>query len=283
MSTIDDEDFEPAERDVKTGTFRYTLADGTKIQLPTAMLSVTQMTMYMKCPAQYEKRYVQGLRSPPGIALIEGSSNHAALEYQNKYEIAHDSPAPLKKVLSHFGDDLTTRAKEVPASEWRREGESRDVVYNRGVGLLTTYMRTMAGKRFKPVSAEAGFQVSVKGVPFQGFIDLAEEDKVWDYKVVSKTSLTKYKSGVHKDIQLSAYAYVTGKKFVGFVPLVKQTGEVLVIPSTRNKNTGLGFEEMLIRVAKGISSGSFPLTMPDSWFCNPKWCGFYKACRGRFE
>jgi len=64
-------------------------ADGTKIQLPTKSLSVTQLLMYMKCPAMYEKRYVEGKKEPPGIALIEGSSGHDALEFQNAFQIAH--------------------------------------------------------------------------------------------------------------------------------------------------------------------------------------------------
>lgn len=282
---LDLSDFDPVEAKApaKTGTYRYTLKDGTVIQLPTPKLSVTQVTMYMKCPAQYEQRYVLGKKDPPGIALVEGSSNHAALEFQNAYQIVHGEPARLKKVLEHFGDDLSTRAKEVPNVEWRRAGETRDSVFHRGVGLLTTYMKTTV-KEFKPVAAEQGFDILVQGVPFQGFIDLAEDGALWDYKVVSKSSFSKYKRGIDHDFQLTAYAYATGITRVGFVPLVKDSGEIHVLRSKRTKPNLKGFEYVVDRVARAISKGAFPLCMPDSWWCNARFCGYYKEdCRGKFE
>lgn len=282
---LDLTDFDPAEEALlkKSGsTYRYTLKDGTVIQLPTPKLSVTQVTMYMKCPAQYEQRYVLGKKDPPGIALIEGSSNHAALEYQNGYQIANGTSPRLKKVLERFGDDLSTRAKEIPAMAWRRAGESRDTVYHRGVGLLTKYMETTV-KEFKPVAAEQGFDILVQGVPFQGFIDLAEQDALWDYKVVSKSSFSKYKRGIDADFQLTAYAYATGIKRVGFVPLIKDSGEIHVLKSVRTKPNLKGFEYVVDRVARSISKGAFPLCMPDSWWCNPRFCGYWKDCRGKFE
>jgi hypothetical protein len=270
-----------ATADVKTGTFKFRLKDGETIALPTKSLSVTQVLMYLKCPAQYEKRYVEGKKEPPGIALVEGSSGHDALEWQNTYQIAHGEPAPLKKVLERYGDALTDRAKAVPSVEWRKAGESRDVVYHRGVALLKKYMGETV-KRFTPVAAEQGFEITVRGVPFIGFIDLVEDEALWDYKVCSASTYSKMKRGIEGDLQLSAYAYATGKKRVGLVPMVKDRGEVHVEGSTRTKANLQGFEEVVVRVAKAISAGAFPLCLPEHWWCSARFCGFWKSCRGRF-
>jgi len=277
----DELDLSDLDADPATGTFRFKLADGSPLSLPTKALSVTQLLMYLKCPKQYEERYVFGKKTPPGIALIEGSSGHDALEWQNTYQMAHGEPAPVKKVIERYGDALATRAKDVPAMEWRKAGESKDVVYNRGVPLLKTYM-TDTVKRFTPVAAEQGFEMSVKGVPFMGFIDLVEADALWDYKVCSASTYSKMKRGIEGDLQLSAYAYATGKRRVGLIPMVKDRGEVHVEGSTRTAPNLKGFEEVVVRVAKSISAGAFPLCLPEHWWCNARFCGYYKTCRGKY-
>ena len=280
----DELDLSPEIEDKKvgpSGTFNFEIDDGTRIQLPTKSLSVTQVMMYMKCPAQYEQRYVLGKKEPPGIALIEGSSGHDALEYQNAFQIAHDKPAALKKVLSHYGDALSTRAKEISGDTWRRAGETKDEVFHRGVTLLTEYMAGPVHK-FKPVAAEMGFEIKVKGVPFLGFIDLAEKEALWDYKVCSATTYSKMKRGIDNDLQLTAYAYATGYRRVGLIPLVKDRGTVHIEASVRTKPNLKGFEEVVTRVAKSISAGAFPLCLPDSWWCNSRFCGFWKDCRGKY-
>lgn len=277
-----DLDLKPlAPKAAKYGPVKVKLAEkdgGQTLTLPTPKLSVTQVTMYLKCPIQYEQRYVLGRKTPPGIALIEGSANHAALEWQNLYQISHERIAPLKKVLEVFGDDLSTRVKEVPAEEWRKAAENRNVVFNRGALMLKTYLTTMAPK-IKPVAAEQGFDMVVRGLPFQGFIDLVEEGALWDYKVVGPTSPYLRASGAEHDLQLTAYSYATKVKRVGFIPLVKGRNTITPIATVRTRKDHVEFEETVLRVAKAISAGSFPPVAAGAWCCTPKFCGYYgKTC-----
>ena len=281
MSTEEVDLDEDAKAATKTGTYKHRLDDGTVIQLPTEFMSVTQLLMMLKCPAQYEKRYVEGIKTPPGIALIEGSSGHDALEFQNAFQILRGRPMPLKKVLDRYGDVLAMKSKEVPADEWRRNGENKDTVYHRGVPLLTSYMQQIAPK-VKPSSAEQHFKMKVKGVPFQGFIDLGEDEALWDYKFCSPTTFTKLKHGIGADLQLTAYSMGAKVRRVGLIPLIKGRGEVHMLGSVRTKRDYLGFEDVVVRAAKAISAGSFTLCLPDAWYCSPKWCGYWSRCRGRF-
>lgn len=39
-------------------------------------------------------------------------------------------------------------------------------------------------------------------------------------------------------------------------------------------------ERTLLTIASMYRAKYFPMTAPDSWICDPKWCGFHSICRG---
>jgi len=259
------------------GPVKVKLSDkdgGAVLTLPTPMLSITQVTQYLKCPMQYEQRYIFGRKTPPGIALIEGSSNHAALEWANLYQMSHGRIATPKQVIEVFGDDLSVRAREVPADEWRKAAENRNVVFGRGVAMLSNYL-TLIAPTITPVAAEEGFTMTVRGLPFQGFIDLVEGDTLWDYKVVGPSSPYLRPANAMHDLQLTAYSYAKKVKDVGFIPLVKGRNTIVPIRTKRGRKDYVEFEETVLRVAKAISAGAFPPVAPGSWACSQKFCGYY--------
>ena len=110
-----------------------------KYNLPTGYLSATQVTMHKKCGLQYYKRYIEGKKRPPGIALIEGSSHHASLEYNNKYKVKQHEDRKVKQLVSRFEDEFDTRNKEV--EDWgydsvcimEREGKLHPAKSFRGI------------------------------------------------------------------------------------------------------------------------------------------------------
>ena len=57
-------------------------------------LSVTQLKMFLRCPLQYEFRYIKGLKVPPVEAMTLGKSIHSTLEenYKQKIETKKDLP-----------------------------------------------------------------------------------------------------------------------------------------------------------------------------------------------
>lgn len=282
---MSEDDVEDLDQDAPRtcGSHKVKLPDGVVITLPTPQLSVTQVSMYLKCPAQYEFRYIQGKKSPPGVAQIEGTSGHDALEHQNVYQIMHEGRTmPVKKVLARYSDVLAEEAKAIDKVTWRLAGESKDSVQRRGERLLTKYVTEHAPK-MRPTAAEQHFEMSVGGVPFQGYIDVAEKAALWDYKITSAFGASKLKSGLFKDLQLTAYSMATGIATTGFITLRKDKEDVGVIgPAKRSKQDHRMFTETVVRVAKAISLGAFPQCLPDSWFCSEKWCGFWKGCRGKY-
>ena len=57
-------------------------------------ISVSALEMHQRCPKQYEFRYVEGMKIPPGIALIRGKAFHSGVahNYKQKIESAKDLP-----------------------------------------------------------------------------------------------------------------------------------------------------------------------------------------------
>ncbi|MBI5244050.1 MAG: PD-(D/E)XK nuclease family protein, partial [Elusimicrobia bacterium] len=59
-------------------------------------LSATQIGMFLRCPRQYEFRYMQGLKQPPSGAMVQSKVWHRTVEenYRQKIESAKDLPLP---------------------------------------------------------------------------------------------------------------------------------------------------------------------------------------------
>src|SRR5207247_1670695 len=51
-------------------------------------IDFSSVDTYLRCPEQWRRRYILGERRPPGVALIEGTSHHTAMEADNKNKIA---------------------------------------------------------------------------------------------------------------------------------------------------------------------------------------------------
>ena len=119
------------------------------------------------------------------------------------------------------------------------------------------------------------------GVPFLGFIDVETKSTVFDYKV---TKAAKSQSETDNDLQLTIYSYGTGKENVGFYSLTKtKTCNIDLKMAIRKEKDYAVAEAVIDGAVDGIKKGVFPMCDPTKTFpCSPKWCGFYRMCRGSF-
>lgn len=255
-------------------SFTYTLTDGTKVTLPKERLSYSQISMYLKCPAQYEQHYVLGRSSPPGIALVEGTCAHAALEENNLNKIARGDDLPAKQVVEVFADTLSDKGKEV--EDW--EGDSADIVIDRAKQYLGAYMAGYA-PLLRPVSAEQEYLFDVAGVPMVAVIDVQTAGAVLDYKTV--TSRSQVFQAPAKSLQLNLYGRIANKDKAGYIGLLKDKGDFKTADALLDRNRmTIVVEQTVTRVAKAISAGIFPMVDEGSWACSPTFCGFFRNCRG---
>ncbi len=257
-----------------------------KIQLPKGRLSPSQIEMYLRCPRQYEFRYVEGKSSPPAVALIEGGAHHKALEANNLQKIKKGTDMKPKAIFSAFADVFSTKKKEI--EDW--EGETADSVLGRGRVMLEEYVKTFA-TQFIPVASEREVMGKVGPVEVMGIIDAVGgvragktlRPSIVDYKTVSRR---KSDAELKGSVQLSFYSAVEAESGdcgfdVGYVNLVK-SGHVdpQFVPFDMARVRW--FRAITLHVAAAISRGSFPVTSPDSWCCSERFCGFYSQCRGAF-
>ncbi len=273
----------------------------TQLHLPLPYLSVSQVEQYLRCPQQYYRRYILGQRRPPGVAMVQGTGVHAALETGYRHVITEKTVPKLDMVLSSYSDSMDKGlAEEVVWSDDEDAGEAAKdpgALKDQGVGLLTKW-HTDKLPNVHPQSAEKSFITSFGDVPIVGRIDLIDRidlpadpagesslvemhpmlDAVVDSKVVGKT----YPKGrVDASLQLSLYAHATGlpRQRYDFYCKTK-VPKLAEVSTTRDAQQIRWAVSVFNQVANAISAGSFPPTAPDSWICSPKWCGYHAQCRG---
>jgi CRISPR/Cas system-associated exonuclease Cas4 (RecB family) len=260
--------------------FEKSLITASKIALPKGYLSPSQIEMYLRCPMQYKLRYVDGKVSPPGIALVEGSSHHEALATNNSNKISTGEDLRETEVVDAFAASFEKRKKEI--EDW--EGETTDDVIGRGRKMIKAYMSDFAGQ-FRPVKQEFDVVAKVGEVEVRGITDASgavkDRPTIVDYKTVSRS---KSQAELESSLQLSFYAMVESETGdtdfdVGYVNLLK-SGKVNPQFIGYDEKRVKWFRAVALSVANAISLGNFPLTAPESWCCSERFCGYWRQCRG---
>lgn len=259
-------------------------------------ISYTMIDQYLRCPEQFRRRYIEGKKSPPGVALLEGTSHHKAAEEDNKSKIEKGKqlkPAQMVDIFeATWKDELQKAQKEADELKARIEWEddNEETVLKRGKKLQTEYSSVYSAK-LDPTAAEKPFMkdVDVRGNKFRlmGQIDLITKDGVvWDYKTSSRK---KSDSDLGLSLQLSSYSWVEQINKVGYVAFVKAATPFvqLMTPAVVSPGRWMWALEVIASAVDGIRRGAFPKTnpaaIPPPWFCSPRFCGYYNDCRGKFE
>lgn len=257
------------------------------LHLPRGYLSVSQVSMYLRCGMQYKFRYVDELIRPPGVALVEGSAMHKALEVGLREKMTSGKVAPLDVMLDAWQDTWKEKKKEVV--DWgESSNETERTVETRAQALVGKYHAEHLPQR-NPAGVEQRFwtMIGETRTPVLGYIDLVDLETVSgipgstvvDHKVVRAA---KSQAETDSDIQLTIYAYVTKTPRVGFDSFCKTKKPQ--IKTTRSLRTLQDFKwatYIFDTVAQNISKGFFMPTNPANWVCSPKFCGYYDICRGR--
>lgn len=260
--------------------FLITLPPKNLLDLPRDHISVSQIRMYLRCPAQYYFRYVENIKVPPSGPLVLGKAVHAGLEYYFWEKLFFGTEARPALVLDVYSDAFESERLDVLWGD-EEPGKAKD----EGAELIKLYLADTP--QVIPLAVEKKFEVPIAGTVLMGFIDLITADgKIIDHKVVSKTPP---ENKIQEDIQLTAYA-------MGFRYLFDQLpAEVQLNFMIRNKvpklveRTAKRGEEDIIRficlaegVAKAIRAGIF-YPSPEYLMCSPKTCGYWEECHKNYN
>ena len=250
-------------------------------------LSPTRLDMLARCGMQYFFRYVEGLRLPPGVAMVQGTAVHRAVEQDLRHKRDHGKLMTLPAVEDCAAEALeNTWLGEEPALDAEERAIGRSVVKARAkddaVYMVSLHHRELAPSII-PVHLEREFRLELTNFPFDlvGVMDVQEPDAIRDVKVSGRAPDPE---AAEISVQLTTYA-LAAKVLDGQAPaavtldyLVHPKGKLPyqeVLKSTRGEED---FARLLRRVeaaARVIQAGAFMPAVPDAWNCSPKWCGFY--------
>jgi len=258
------------------------------LHLPKGYLSVSQVAMYLRCGAAYEYRYVKDIIRAPGVALAEGSAMHKALEVALREKMEKHTIAPISVLRDAWHETWEQKAKDVV--EWGDDGKNstQSLITSRSEQLIRVYHKEKLPVA-NPVGVEKRFwtMIGAERTPVLGYVDLVDAEivnslpgpTVVDHKVVRAA---KSQSETDSDMQLTVYAQTMGTPRVRFDSFVKtKTPKIQTTRSIRTQKDFAHVARLFDDVARAISSGTFMACDPTSWNCSPKWCGYYKDCRGR--
>lgn len=279
-------------------------------KLPVGYASNSQIEMYLRCPRQYEFRYVKKISRPPSVAATQGSGIHHALEHTHHHIVDKGVPAPVTELEDVFSDAFEAVKPDIPQDAWKQEGVTEGELKDVGIKLVRLYNLQFAPKVKPQVKngvrgIEKRFEILVAGVPMVGIIDLIDtnaeggitdiekeiirqhggsiptmfETAIADFKTKAKSMSA---AEVDSSLQLTLYSYAEQIPLVRIDQLLKlKTPKITRTMATRTLQDHKWMKEVVHGVAQAIHAGTFPPCSPSAWCCSARWCGFYGMCRGR--
>jgi putative RecB family exonuclease len=247
-------------------------------------VSVSQVKTYVRCPRQYQMRYVVGAE-PEFVPrnLVLGSAVHEGLAaYYRSVMATGDSPEQDVCKAAFYGTLVGFRKNKLPI----KDGEDMEA---QGEALLKVFYETVYQDPPVVVGVEVPFAIElhdpVTGEVLEeklvGALDLVVRESERHVVVEHKTAAKKWSQDqIQHDIQLSAYKLVGGKIGLGDVGLRLQVLTKTKKPAMVVENTERGdkdiqdFMATVVGVLRAVDAGCFYPVRTS--ICGG--CAFQKAC-----
>jgi hypothetical protein len=200
----------PSELDI--GTFLGEAEERPSVSIADHMehLSASSIGMLMRCPRQFQHRYLRGEKERPGGALVIGSFFHETLEWNYRQKIDSHRDQPLSDAVQYLNDVAIPQVvEENGGPDWISWDTTFDDARSDAQRITGAYYRQVV-PRIQPVVVEEKFSLDVPGVevPVIGYIDLADTDRTIDTKTGKQVSRKVKPSW---QLQGRMYAFATQK------------------------------------------------------------------------
>lgn len=246
-------------------------------------LSHSSISMYMRCPRQWGYVYAEGLRRPPGGALIRGRAvdDAATHNFEQKIESTEDLPAEevleVAEVAFHKAVDESGGGAEV---DWGSYTPNQAKTLDSTIALTRRHLEKHA-PLLQPAAVQKRLEMPIPGSTrsLVGIIDLLDVDgRVIDIKTGSR----KMSAGdAESDMQATSYGLLMGRPIDFVFARVIDTGKNIsdeLVPTSRTPRQADWFKTQIMEVNHAIDVGAFPPN-PNGWHCSPKFCGFWERCQ----
>lgn len=254
--------------------------------------SVSQVKCWLRCPRQFELKYVRGV--PPAFVPVNfafGSAIHEALASYYGEKEASGTPLRRDLVLDVFRAGWG-RALDGNVPVQSDEDGELDQIVDKGVSMLHAfYEHASKAPPFEVEAVEHGFTVplhdpdsgEILDEALTGVMDLIINEDGRRIVVEHKTAARKYgEDQLRFDLQVSGYKLAAREAGMGevglrFQVLVKsKVPTVQVAAVERDHHDEEDFVRTAVGVLRAIDAGvSYPIR---GWQC--RGCAYAHACRG---
>jgi PD-(D/E)XK nuclease superfamily len=260
--------------------------------LPLDHFSASSLNMLEICPRQWQQRYLQGRKEPPGQSLVLGSLTHSGIEFGLDVKMVTEADPDLEDMVVYFHDAVWPQTIERYGGEgevvWDDKPED---VRRKGAELVTVYHPRIT--TLQPEAVEHEFRIDIGAqVPITGYIDLVQ--KHGRPSIDFKTS-AKRRPSLKPDWRMQGRVYqLVVPRPVDFHQITTGRSPEII--------TGLETDEMVEpyseliavqtkrRIAEALNEANrlYAELGPDEdwpmrgvhhdWRCSPKWCAYRKDC-----
>jgi len=172
-------------------------------------ISPSRLSLWMKCPLAFRRRYVEGFQTAPSPALFVGKITHSVLAHIYRLrkagqECTQDNLPMLVADAWKFGMETEPPFFENDAEEEKSRYQILD--------LVQAYLSAIPVQEEKPIVIEQRYEVPLidlttrenLGIPLVGVLDLVLNEECGQVIVDFKTSSTASISDLAHEIQLTA-------------------------------------------------------------------------------
>lgn len=242
-------------------------------------LSASSIDTFLRCQQQWAFRYIEDIKSPPGIALVQGSSFHDAAEANDSHKMLTGDDLPLEAVLDFGRDQFEVRSQEVEDWDGRTPGE----VVDETLGLVGAYHTELA-PTVQPLATELRIDLMEPEweIPLIGYVDVVTPQGPIDRKTSGKR---KTQTDLDRNLQAAIYQLDAHRKgepeaFAWHVAVKTKhpMTQVLVRPEADHAHTVRFVSRVQESIVLAVRSGVFLPAQPDSWGCSERFCGYWSIC-----
>jgi hypothetical protein len=153
-------------------------------------LSASSIGMLMRCPRQYQHRYLRDEKERPGGNLAIGGFFHKTLEWNYVQKIDSHRDQPLSDAIQYLHDEAVPKViEESGGTDWIVWDTTFEDARSDAERITGAYYRAVV-PRIQPTEVERKFAIDVPGVevPVIGYIDVQDAERVIDTKTGKQVS-----------------------------------------------------------------------------------------------
>jgi hypothetical protein len=176
-------------------------------------VSPSRLSLWMKCPLAFRRRYIEGLTTTPSPALFVGKVVHSVLAYAYRLrDVGQNCTVDDLPMLVADGWKFGMETEPPYFENEADEEKSRYQILD----LVKAYFNSIPIQDEVPIAVECKYEVPLInpltgkdfGIPLLGVVDLVLKEDCGNVITDFKTAATSTLCELSHELQLTAYAYL---------------------------------------------------------------------------